>query len=1054
MRYTTPKIPKKLPGTIWGITTFFNPAGYKNKKRNYDKFRRYSKRQGLKLATVELEFGSHPFELSKDDADILIQIRGDESNIMWQKERLLNVGLQNIPKDCDKVVWLDCDVLFKNDDWVKETAKLLEEYVAVQPFESVIRLHKDQKIPDWIKMSLSKKGLGENEKLYSLARMVAKDGKKVLGGGILDHGQPGFALAIRREVIDAVGFYDRAVEHSADVIMAFSFYGREKRWGKKFSVLKTDSKAWKKNIFKLTKDSVFFTKGNLFHLWHGNNVDKFYFRKQTLLDKYNFNLKKDITIENDIWKWSSGKELLHKELRDYFHFRVEDENTQVELSGRIRERNLPGTIWGITTFFNPAHYQNKKINYDEFRRNIKRQGLPIVAVELSFDSHPFELERKDAEILVQIRGNEQNILWQKERLFNIALKRLPKDCDKVVWLDCDVIFQDDAWIINTSKLLEQYVVVQPFTYTSLLEKKDGFNLNRKNKPGHADGEIAMSRGAVLTLPSEGARPPEARHGGHPGFAWAIRREVIDAVGFYDRTPIHGADDLMCFGFIGKFDQAKGKLSPKMFDNYKKWAEDTYLEVRGSVGATEGELFHLWHGTRKDRGYDQDNKVLLKYDFDPGHDFYLDKNMIWRFPLRQAEMQHELLRYFYERNEEGRGVIFIRESKLKIIFFRLKRIFIEMLKVLDRFLGGIGQRLKDRAPRIFSYLKMVFPDGLLNLDKPSVKAYAKLAKKNKQQSGFIIVKGMHGLGNRINSVLMAVVYSKITGRKLLIDWSDGMYADKGINAFPLLFKSTYVAKSLSDYLDRKVYPKVWQGKIDNSAREVMAQLGDNSDYPKRDRQILSANLGKTYSEDIIVFLDFFFSPSVFKKLLKEKKEISKKIEMNPARLVRKHLIPQDDIKNFIESFIAGKFRRKMIGVHVRHTDNELAYFAKWNRGVAVEKIITALDQTLKKEKDAGIFVSTDNQKILEGMKEKYENVVFLDKFFDPEDFKPIHLSRNCTKKEEMAKEALIDMCLLARCDYLIYSSKSTFANTAVLLSGSLRENLIDADPDPNPEVKDY
>ena len=99
-----------LPGAFWGITVFFNPTGYKNKIENYRRFRESSKKQGLNLLCVELAFGGKNFEVSKEDADILVQLRGGD--ILWQKERLLNIGLERLPKDCDKIAWLDCDIIF------------------------------------------------------------------------------------------------------------------------------------------------------------------------------------------------------------------------------------------------------------------------------------------------------------------------------------------------------------------------------------------------------------------------------------------------------------------------------------------------------------------------------------------------------------------------------------------------------------------------------------------------------------------------------------------------------------------------------------------------------------------------------------------------------------------------------------------------------------------------------------------------------------------------------------------------------------------------------
>ena len=38
----------------------------------------------------------------------------------WQKEQLLNVGLNRLPSECDKVCWLDADVTATEKRFVEE----------------------------------------------------------------------------------------------------------------------------------------------------------------------------------------------------------------------------------------------------------------------------------------------------------------------------------------------------------------------------------------------------------------------------------------------------------------------------------------------------------------------------------------------------------------------------------------------------------------------------------------------------------------------------------------------------------------------------------------------------------------------------------------------------------------------------------------------------------------------------------------------------------------------------------------------------------------------
>ena len=68
---------------------------------------------------------TRPSSSRSDDADLLVQLRGGD--VLWQKERLLNLGLKTLPDGCDKVAWIDGDVLFARPDWAAETARLLEE---------------------------------------------------------------------------------------------------------------------------------------------------------------------------------------------------------------------------------------------------------------------------------------------------------------------------------------------------------------------------------------------------------------------------------------------------------------------------------------------------------------------------------------------------------------------------------------------------------------------------------------------------------------------------------------------------------------------------------------------------------------------------------------------------------------------------------------------------------------------------------------------------------------------------------------------------------------
>ncbi len=250
---------------LWGITTFFNPAGYKSKKKNYNSFRKISRKQGLKLVVVELAFDNSKFELKERDADILLQLRTDSKNIMWQKERLMNIAFKKIPESCNKIVWIDCDVFFENDDWVEKVSASLDKYIIVQPFSKFIRLGKGVKNPSKNNTVFDNKKDDVFGQVYSLYNNLPNNFIS------------GLVWAFRREVFEKNLFYDEAILGSGDRLMSYAFYNKD--FIKKLD--KTDKnfinmclyvkmhqryQIWLENVSNIVKGNTFYIDQNLYHL--------------------------------------------------------------------------------------------------------------------------------------------------------------------------------------------------------------------------------------------------------------------------------------------------------------------------------------------------------------------------------------------------------------------------------------------------------------------------------------------------------------------------------------------------------------------------------------------------------------------------------------------------------------------------------------------------------------------------------------------------------------------------------------------------------------------
>src|SRR5215203_976470 len=307
---------------LWAITSYFNPMRYGRRLANYRTFREHLK---VPLITVELSYAAEEFDLREGEADILIQLRGRD--VLWQKERLLNVGLGALPSECTKVVWLDCDVIFGEDGWAEEVSGLLDEFPLVQAFRRVHYLPRD--------LGLGKPSPADAEFSRSSTASAVASGISAHASlsrppetPYQDRNSTGYAWAARRELLDEHGFYDVCIVGGGDRAMAAAAYGI-------FDMVVADHGmnerqeehylAWAEPYFESVGGAVSFADNDLFHLWHGEMRDRWYGERHEGLRRFRFDPYEDIAIdENGSWRWASNKPQMHQWVKEYFVSRRED----------------------------------------------------------------------------------------------------------------------------------------------------------------------------------------------------------------------------------------------------------------------------------------------------------------------------------------------------------------------------------------------------------------------------------------------------------------------------------------------------------------------------------------------------------------------------------------------------------------------------------------------------------------------------------------------------------------------------------------------------------
>jgi hypothetical protein len=312
-------------------------------------------------------------------------------------------------------------------------------------------------------------------------------------------------------------------------------------------------------------------------------------------------------------------------------------------------RHESSSLWAITCYFNPAGYRRRIVNYRAFRTHL---AVPLVTVELSFDGH-FELQRADADVLVQLQGG--SILWQKERLLNIAVKQVPRACDNVAWLDCDVIFASDDWVGRAGRALEEFGLVHLFHERHDLPRHVELNqVWSWDAPPTAESAVhKMAAGEAAPEDFFLADAPLERRS-TMGLAWASPRTVLETHGLYDACVLGSGDRVILCAALGRFGYGERAtlMNARQAEHYRRWAQPYHETVRDRVGCIEGRLFHLWHGDRQDRRYGERHRVVGEYDFDPFTDIVLDRNGCWCWSSDKRELHGFAKRYFEARNEDG------------------------------------------------------------------------------------------------------------------------------------------------------------------------------------------------------------------------------------------------------------------------------------------------------------------------------------------------------------------------------------------------------------------
>jgi hypothetical protein len=305
-------------------------------------------------------------------------------------------------------------------------------------------------------------------------------------------------------------------------------------------------------------------------------------------------------------------------------------------------------FWAITTYFNPMGYARRLANYRVFRRHL---NVPLITVEWAWEGGPgFQLTNADAAVLIQLRGPD--LMWQKERLLNLAVAALPDACRGAAWLDCDVVFPDPTWSRRALDMLAEYAVIHLFE--AAYELPPGAEPDERGRAA-ADRRLSLVHAAATGADAPAlARQDIRKLGFLAGFAWAAPADLLRRHRFYDACVMGSGNRAIYSAGLGRFGDPIDyhRMGPAWARHYRAWAEPYYDAVRGRVRCLSGEVYHLWHGDLARRRHADRHQDFQPFAFDPAADIAVHESGCWRWNSPKHAMHDFVQAYFASRREDG------------------------------------------------------------------------------------------------------------------------------------------------------------------------------------------------------------------------------------------------------------------------------------------------------------------------------------------------------------------------------------------------------------------
>lgn len=319
---------------------------------------------------------------------------------------------------------------------------------------------------------------------------------------------------------------------------------------------------------------------------------------------------------------------------------------------------------------------------------------------------------------------------------------------------------------------------------------------------------------------------------------------------------------------------------------------------------------------------------------------------------------------------------------------------------------------------------------------------------------VIIKGIAGMGNRLRVIAAAIDYARMTGRKLYVDWTDGMFAPEGTNAFTQYFRivdfphadsfteldcDTFYPPAYKELeMDNCIYNYFQKEQIKNRfVRKGMHYAFKGLHRLSRENDGMDSRVSK-WSQS---YQSFVLKPELRERFGGEQRfafgaHLSRSIDADAViycdnipfydpETMRRHIALSPEMQSAVDDFVRNSgIGEGTVGVHVRMSGKKCYG--------DLSKFLKKLGPFCESRKLDKIFLCTDNSGVEKQFMESFGDMVITQPKYLPEisgrqtgihDF--AQSSRDGELIKRLTTEAVVDMFSLSRTEYLFTQFGSTF-----------------------------